>query len=306
MSNPKKHHYLSQFYLAGFTLDEDKKGTLYRYHIETKMVHSSKPINEGYVKHFNKLESHTDDQNILEKELSNFEGKLAEIIKRIQKTKTLPKNEDFELLIYYVALLGVRNPQIRSDFLEFQEREVSMVLEFMLRDEGAWNKEKKRIQEQSDYDFGNITYEEMKKFIYEKRWKLEEDNENKVAREIKSANTVFNILLNRNWSLLIINSGEDYFVTSDRPVKNIWSENNNLNFGPGFGLKNSEVYFPLNRRMILRGSFKNIERVVFVNLPLIGSVNSLQFLYRDKFIYSPTKEFIILSKGDKVIKSNEI
>lgn len=73
MSEPKKHHYLSQFYLAGFTIQNSNEGQLFCYDINTKVVRPSKPMNEGFVKQFNKIESYKNDPNILEKELAKIQ-----------------------------------------------------------------------------------------------------------------------------------------------------------------------------------------------------------------------------------------
>lgn len=145
MNNPPKHHYLSQFYLAGFTLSNEIEGELYCYDVSKKSTRPSKPINKCYIKHFNKIESNKNDPNVLEKELSDVETSVSLIFNNIHKTKTLPKNEKFNELIYYIALLGARNPAIRDSFQEFQESVASNIFSLMLSDKKIWNSEIERI-----------------------------------------------------------------------------------------------------------------------------------------------------------------
>jgi Protein of unknown function (DUF4238) len=306
MSNPKKHHFLSQFYLSGFTLMGKNEAELFCYDIKSKLVRISKPANEGYVKYFNRIDSNSNDPNILEKELAKVESSVANVFRGIQINKELPKNEDFKELIYYIALLSTRNPKIRSDFNSFQQSIASSVFDLMISNKSIWEKQLKIIALEHGNKYKDITFEEMKSFLKEKRWKLVESNENKIKREFDSVDNIYKLLLERNWILLIDESNEDWFVTSDRPVKNIWSKGNNLNYGPGFGIKNSELYFPLSRNIILNGSYNLPSAIVTLNKRHVATLNTLQFLYTERFIYSPTSEFIMLDKDQTITKSSVI
>jgi hypothetical protein len=296
MSEPKKHHYLSQFYLAGFTLSNENEGVLYCHNVSNKSFRPSKPINECYVKHFNKIESNENDPNVLEKELSKMEGSISLIFKNIHETKTLPKNGKFNELIYYVALLGVRNPAIRDSFQEFKENVASNVFSLMLSDKKIWNCEMERINSETNNKFQNITYEEMKKFINEKILKLVEPNENKISREFKAVDKVYQLLQQRTWILLLNNNVSDYFVTSDRPVKLIPNDSNSLRFGVGFGCRDTELYFPLSKSLLLRGSFKLPSIEMPVQKDTVATLNTLQYFYTSRYIYSPTPDFRIFGK----------
>lgn len=305
MSEPKKHHFLSKFYLAGFTMSGEEDGELFCYNIDTKSMRPSKPLNEGYVKYFNRIESNSEDPNKLEKELAKMEGSVAEIVKLIQKSKELPDGEKLNELIYFITLIGLRNPQIRRDFQEFQENISYRVLELMLSSKSLWESQMEKIQEKYGEKFKDITYEEMKKFIKNNKLKLVDQNENKIAFEFSAIDKVYNCLLQRNW-ILIRNEDENVnFVTSDRPVKNIWSDNSFYKYGPGFCLKKSELYFPLTRDIMLRGSYKLKSANIHVNREMVATLNNLQLMYRYRFIYSPTQEFIVNADG-KVINSSAI
>jgi len=112
--------------------------------------------------------------------------------------------------------------------------------------------------------------------------------------------------MQRSWILLIIEDNNEWFVTSDRPVKLVWSDTNAPNFGPGFGMKNSELYFPLSKNMLMIGSYKLPSATLRITKEFVATYNSLQFLYTTRFIYSPTKEFIVNGKNQSIIKSSAI
>lgn len=306
MSEPKKHHYLSQFYLSGFTLSNNNEGELFCYDVKTKSVRASKPKNEGYVKYFNRIESNQNDPNILEKELSKVEGSIAEIFKKIHETETLPEDGKLTDLLYYIALLGVRNPAIRDTFQEFQENFAARVFDLMISDRKIWDAEMKRINEETNNKFKDITYEEMEIFYKERNWKLVESNDNKIAREFKAVDTVFNLLLQRTWILLINKSDSDYFVTCDRPVKLIPNDFNSFRFGVGFGSRNAELYFPLSKSILLRGSFRLPSVTMPVQRDTVATLNTLQYFYTTRYIYSPTSDFIIFGEDNPIINASAI
>jgi len=93
MPGPKRHHYLSQFYLAGFTSTGKKDGDLYAFNIEKRKVRKSNVREEGHEKYFNRIQAEGFDENYLENELSKFESKASDVLKKIIKDRRLPSIE---------------------------------------------------------------------------------------------------------------------------------------------------------------------------------------------------------------------
>lgn len=303
MSEPKKHHYLSQFYLSRFTLSDTNEGELFCYDINNNSFRQSKPKNEGYVKYFNKIESNPANPNVLEKELSKIEGSISDLLKLIHETKTLPSTPDLNELLYFLALLGVRNPALRDNFHEFQERVTSTMFELMMSNKKIWDVELNRINAESNDKFKNISYEEMKDFIKGKRWRLIESNENIIKREFRSVDHVYKLLHKRSWLLLVNESNEDYFVTSDRPVKLVPDKLDDFKFGVGFSNRNVKLYFPLSRSLLMMGVFGNQTASIPINREMIATLNTLQYFYTSRYIYSPVADFVMLGNGGSIISA---
>ncbi len=55
MSNPIKHHYISKFYLKGFTKSGASKQTLFAYDKVKKHYFKSNPKDICFIKNFNKI-----------------------------------------------------------------------------------------------------------------------------------------------------------------------------------------------------------------------------------------------------------
>jgi hypothetical protein len=304
MPEPKKHHYISQFYLAGFSEKYEKDGKLFCYDLLDKKLRISKPINEGYEKYFNRLESNKENLNELEKTLAQCEDIISESFRYIINNKCIPEGKQFQELIYYVSLLGVRNPSIRDTFKEFQNDVYYKALSLTLKDKKDWEEFIKKANKDNDDKYANVTYEDMKDFIKGRQWDIVEPNENKIYREFLAVDSVYQLLMKRNWSLYIIEHSNNYFITSDRPVKLYWNNNANYNFGPSFGDKNSELVFPINNQIILYGSFMKPSFIKNDTLDMeIAFFNTIQLFYYKRHLYSSTEKFIF--RNENTILSSE-
>lgn len=306
MSEPKKHHYISQFYLAGFSEKNEKNSKLFCYDLQDKKLRISKPINEGYEKYFNKIESNLENPNELEKALAQCEDSISKSFKYIISNKSLPGGEQFRELIYYVSLLGVRNPSIRDSFNKFQNDLYLSSLSLFLNDKADWDKFIENANKKNDNKYADITYEGMKDFINSKRWEIVEPNENKIFREFLAVESVYQVSMKRKWSLFIIENSDNFFITSDRPVKLFWEDKSNYNFGPAFGESDSELVFPINKKNLLSGSFIK-PPIIKRNLvdEEIAFLNAKQLLYYKRHLYSSTEKFI-LKRGDKILTSDNL
>lgn len=303
MSEAKRHHYISHFYLAGFTEKSVKDSKLFCFDLHAKKLRVSKPINEGYEKYFNRLESNKENPNELENVLAQLEGNIAISFQFIAESKSLPVGESFQELIYYVSLLGVRNPSIRDSFNQFQKQIYSSALSLALQNKAAWENFVAMANKENNDRYASVTYEEMKEFITSERWSIVDPNENKVFRELSAVDLVYQLSMKRNWSLYIIENSKNYFITSDRPVKLFWSNNINQSFGPTFGERNSELVFPISKRILLLGSFVNPSITKEVSTEEeIASINVKQLLYYKRYIYSATEKFI-LKRGSEILSS---
>jgi len=78
-----RHHYLSQFYLGGFTDTGDKEGALWVTDLENKKQWKDIPERVGYEEHFNTLDIPGHKSGVFEKRLGEeFEGPVSNIVMR--------------------------------------------------------------------------------------------------------------------------------------------------------------------------------------------------------------------------------
>ena len=109
----RKHHYVPQMYLSGFT---DEKGQCFAVDASTRASFRSAPEGISAKRDYNLIEAPGVPPDALEKELGNFEGVIAPGIKRIRETASFGENgKDREDVINLITLLAVRNPRTRKD-----------------------------------------------------------------------------------------------------------------------------------------------------------------------------------------------
>lgn len=108
VNTSKSHHYLSKFYLAGFTNTGEKDGNLYVHDLVQKSTRRDKPENVGCRTHFNTQRA--------EKNFGQaYEAPAATVIKEISKTQNFPDSkEKIAYLFLFILFQAFRVPMVRD------------------------------------------------------------------------------------------------------------------------------------------------------------------------------------------------
>jgi hypothetical protein len=194
--------------------------------------------------------------NHIENELSKMENECIEAIRRIDRSKKFC-GEDANLTMNLMALLSVRSPEMRENMRDFKERVAKTVMGLTLATKERWESEMKQMENSGGPIRGNITYEEMKNFYERDTYTVSISREAQIKTEIQLAPEVLTSLGERLWTLYITKDSSGEFITTDRPVtltyKNPPSISPMHRNSPGFGLPETEVYFPLTKNSLLVG-----------------------------------------------------
>lgn len=305
MSKPKKHHFISQFYLAGFTSDNTKEGQIFCFDLVKKERRRTKVKEVGFEKYFNRIEAIGLEEDFLEKEISKFESKAAELFRKIVDEKCLPKSEgDKNILFEFISSLAVRNPSLRKSFDEYKKNLLLTMVQFYLSDENTWNNYRKKAEDDGVQGISNLSYSEAKKLFIDTKWEMISHNNDFVKIELPSIERVANLLNHRKWTLFDASFCSNTFITSDRPVKLFWNDSQ-LNFvGPGFGMKSSGLYFPLSKHLFLMGSYEKSYPNIIATDEMVANLNSLQFYYTTRYLFSSNETFFFNGPEDLVISSD--
>ncbi len=297
-STARNHHVLPQAYLGFFTDTGSKNGKFYVVETSSGKCFRTSPKNVAVQRDFNRLDVEGQSLDVLEQSLSSFEARAVEACLNIISSKSFPNDEDYNSLINLIGLIAVRNPQKRESFNRSREMLYSQMGDILVSDKNIFEFHLRRVQESGYVPKTNVSYEEMKEFFEERRYKIQFPPGENSEIEFSVLDHLIPILGQRFWSLLLApDSGPD-FICSDHPVALTFKDAQRE--GPiGYGLKNTEIFFPISPKMGFYGVYEEPLRAI-VNLKpsQIAKMNRKVVESAERQVFSLQDTFLIWWEGD--------
>jgi len=213
MSKPKRHHYLPQSYLVGFSADD---GCVCVYDRVRNEYRPQKPLNTGVISHYysvidDKGEKRTD----LESELLQFvDGNGISAIKKAQTSTDLDE-EDRAKIAVFCAYLQFRIPNYEKSINHCNEQILKKIAEMTFSTPERTEAVLAELKEDSNND-SEIDPKEMTEFIQSGKYRIETDRSFSLRHMIDLSQKMAPILGMMDWCFLHPPSGKT-FVTCDNP-----------------------------------------------------------------------------------------
>lgn len=126
MSTPRKHHYLSQFYLEGFKIEPrtGKRSHIWQIEKSGDRAHKSAIRDTGCIRDYHSIdfENEEPDHKTVETLLSSVEAEQAELVRHIRTTKCLGASQA-EPLSQFISLMRYRVPAF-ADHVEITHQKL--------------------------------------------------------------------------------------------------------------------------------------------------------------------------------------
>ncbi len=300
----RRHHYVSEFYLNGFTEISKKNKILNVVDLEEKKYFNTSPDNVAVIRDFNRLSVENTEPDILEKIISKLESKVARVIKNICLTHILPKEEDLEILYNFIALFTCRNP-IQRDIINKYISDVSnQMLDKIYESKENWEAYHDEMRKNGYYVDPNANYDELKAMVKSRKLKWKASNNLMFKLDMPSMNAVLHTLQYRKWTLISNDSKLTPFITSDNPVSLSWARNFKTQYPPGFAMPSTELLFPLSKSLALIGTFNKNPFVINANQMQVARINSQIICNANRFIFSSIKDFKYLNKKNEILSGS--
>ena len=295
-STARRHHYLPQSYLALFTDTEKKDGKFFVLKVSSGGAFQTSPINVAVERDFNRVDINGHPPDVIENALSSFEQNAVQAIADTLKQREFPNDDDFNSILNLLCLIAVRNPHHRKSFNRSREQVVQLISNMIVSNKHTYEHHVNKLNEGNEDVDASISYEDMKRFIKKRDYKIEFSAESNLRIELNAFDNILPILGKRMWSLILAPEDGPQFICSDYPVTLVWKSGQ---YAPvGLGLPKTEVFFPLSPRAGFYGTFEDpLRDVVHARPGNVATMNRRVLLNAERHVFSQMESFAVWSKG---------
>jgi hypothetical protein len=303
MTVTRRHHYVPQCYLKAFAVPRKKTFQTTVFDARERKTYPTNTKNVAVELDFNRMdiEGHTPD--VLEKALAEFEGMLGPALVRVINASNLQSIEDRATILNFMCLVAIRNPRLREVYRNFQERISNRIIGMVLETPERYASQMRKAHEAGYVAKRDVTYEAMKDFIRRGQYSVEVPTERHIELEFGVFDKVLRTFFGRSWIILHAPKETGGFVTSDHPLRLIWSGPKHGHRPLGFGLRGTEVLFPLAPTLAIAGAFDFQEgREIVLTPQSVASVNSAIISNCEWQVYARDAHFTFLSGHDDTLR----
>lgn len=255
------------------------------------------PLNVAAQRDFNRIDVDGQPPDAVERAFGSFEAEAIAAIRRVVETRGFPNDSDLNLLLNLICLLGVRNPRARSAFNGAREQVLRRVADILVSNEATWNSHLAKTRAVGDDLSKSVSFEDARRFVREANYNIEFHPQGNLRAELHAIDAVLPLLGQRVWSVLVAPDDGPEFICSDHPVALTWKGGRS---GPiGYGLKETEVFFPLSRRVGFYGVYEDpINQVVVCKPGNVATMNRRVVWNAERHVYSAKSHFVMWHEGE--------
>lgn len=295
-STARRHHYLPQAYLAAFTRTGSKDDQFFVLNVHSGRPFSTSPINVAVERDFNRVDIEGRSIDAIEQALSPFEEQAVMAIRNVIESEKFPNEEDCNWILNLLGLIAVHNPQLQKSFNRSREQLIHCIGDLLVSDKKIWEHHVKKAREFVENINNDVSFDNMKQFIEERKYRLEFSPEGNLRVEFHAFDKLLPILGQRTWSVLVAPNDGPEFICSDHPVTLVWKSGK---VGPvGYGLKETEVFFPLGRNIGFYGVFETpLKPAVKLKPDHVAMMNRRVILNAERHVFSALESFFMWHDG---------
>jgi Protein of unknown function (DUF4238) len=293
---PRKHHYVPQVLLRGFTLSGTNTGKLHIVDVTRRTTYASTPEGSAKETDYNLVESEGVDPFAIESDLlaNTVEGPAASALDALRRGE-LPDAGGRECMLNFIAMQALRAPSRREMLDDFTTRTAQMTLSKAFESDETLDAARR-----SDPELADLTREEAQEFI--RSIVIKDNPTGHLANLLPSFGPILEMLTPRNWHLLSAPTGVD-FVCSDDPVTLVPMGVRPPTVPPGFGSLDAQVFMPVGRSHALLGMWPVPRRTEpaweprTLNAREVALFNTYVVVNARRFVASATEDFTWALRG---------
>ena len=297
MNVARKHHFVPQGYLAGFTDDGTHAGVLTVFDRVSQKIFLARPQNVAAKRDFNRVDLDGWPPDAVEQALGDLEGKAISAIRRLQERGGCLTDDELSDIVNLMTLLVVRNRKNRRAMNASRKHGIRTLLSVLASDRGIYEYHVEKAKSDGFIpDDADVPFEQAAAFIKSDQCEIETSTTESISLELGVFKSIFETLASRWWSLVIADPKAPDLVTCDHPVAVVFKDQSRC--GPiGYGLPGTEVSFPLGPRHAVIGVLENPLRPQFTaRAEGVAALNSRTVCHADRQVYAKSRPALILQR----------
>lgn len=276
----KRHHLVPSFLLSNWASDGTRNGRIWAFHRGNDYPIPTKPGDCAVKSNFYTISCDSLDSNAIENIYSILESHSAKIVKKICNENRISELQDRECLLYFLAHQLSRIESLRKRSNDIQVDLLRQVIDLHLSDRRLWE----RIA--SSEGGSNLPSFDQARRAFENAFMFEINPNALKAQALNFAKSIYPILRQRPWHLVIAEEAKNRFIISDQPVVvhrvlERWDKFEEV-YGP-----EHDIYCPLSPRLLAISKYNVPDgKVVYANDEEIAQINTITLANANKQCYS--------------------
>lgn len=231
MSSPKRHHYLPEFYLKGFTRDD----LLWVFDRNTAEYRRQPPRNTAVIGHYYTTSTESGEKDYsIEKHLSQIEGEAKPTIEKLDAGEKISAEERVGLA-YFLALLLSRTPKHAREIEEIGDAvHKSLAKDMIPTVEAAAELLRRSGKDQS------VTPESVFRFVHEEQFQMKAPRDFTLNAMLDQSARFYRHIAMMDW-VVVHTDGHSSFVTTDSPLGYILDDDQLRSREPVLGFASEKI-----------------------------------------------------------------
>lgn len=298
----RRHHFLPQGYLAGFTDTGRKDGTLHVLDLKAQRTFRTTPLNVAVEKDFKRIDIEGKPIDAIESALAPIEDKAILAIRRVAESGKFPGDSDYNLILNLLSLVLAQNPKSRRSLNRSRTLEADEKLKWLVASQTNWEHHVSLAREAGEKLKGDLSYERAREFVDGRRYTINFDNECTLREEFRAQDELLSALGKRTWTVLLAPTRGPRFITSDYPFSLVMEHG--FDGRPTFLTENTELFLPLSKTVGFIGVLGTALRPV-VNVPAeaVAIMNGRVLRQADQRLFLAEDGFLVYERGSIVAMS---
>jgi hypothetical protein len=248
MSAAKRHHYLAETYLEGFSADG--RG-VWVYDISKQQLRGQTIKDTCVQSHYNALVSGDGTRHLeIERMLNQIEGDAKQVIVHLDKGGRIDASQKAALALF-IAFQKVRVPEFEDQVNATSANMMNRMTRMSFADVERARESIKSVEEKNGKPAG-VTPEEMVEFVAKGEYDLKIHRNHSLEQMVRLAPDFANYFVQMEWTFLRA-PADSHFLTTDSSFIMLpppdWEKNNPLRMPYGMLTRGVRKVFPLSSRL---------------------------------------------------------